>query len=489
MRVLDDNDKAGGGGSATVPAAGSHEPPPVSPGRAIAIAFVVSGAFLMQGLDSTLLTVAIPAMARDLRVDPLTLHFAITSYTITLAVFMPVSGWFADRLGARTVFCGAMALFTAGSILCGLSSSIGPMIAARVLQGFGGALMTPIGRLIVLRAFGKGRVLDAMTWLTLPILIGPLVGPLVGGIIVTYATWPWIFFVSVPLCVAATAGAFALFPPEPPPEHRPFDHLGFVIAGAGLVLFQLGVENLGHPFAGLLGGAALFVAAFAMVPVYLRHARNRTEPALDVSLFAHRHYLVGVFAGGLGRIGLNSTAFLLPLMLQLGMGLPPLTAGLYACVAAVGAFGTKSIIRHLMRRYGYRRLLLLVVVVGAALLAGWAAVGPGTPAWILLPYVLVLGAVRTMHFNTVNTLTYSEVPSKLLSRAVSAAGVFQQLSMGLGISLSAAVLALVSDPGPALSTHDFAMAFLAMAVVPILSIPILLMLPTADGRATTNSQH
>lgn len=463
---------------------GFADPPPVPPRRAIVIAFIVAAAFLMQGLDTMLIAVAIPTMAAALDVPALSLHLAITAYTISLAVFMPVSGWIADRLGARLVFCASMVIFTLGSVLCGFSQSLAPMIAARILQGFGGALMTPIGRLVVLRAFGRDRTLDAMTYMTTPVLIGPLIGPLIGGAIITYAPWNWIFFVVVPVSIAAVVAALIVFPADAPAERRPFDGPGFLIAALGLVAFQLGIENLGHPFfAGRLGSVVIFASVAAIVPLYLWHARRIADPALDIRLFAVPSYAVGVIGGGVGRIGLNSTTFLQPVLLQVGLGFSPLAVGLYAFASTLGAFGSKPIIRRSLFRFGYRRLLIGVSIAGAVLLGAMALVRPGVAPPVLLALVIVLGAVRTMHFNAVNTLTFSDVPHERLSSAVGAAGVFQQLSMGLGISVSSAVLALAQDPEVGLTPRDFSIAFVVMAAIPILSLPSLLRLAPAHGRA------
>ena len=472
------NDDGSGVGAAMI------APPPAAPisrSKAIVTAFIVASAFLMQSIDSTLLVVAIPSISEHLKATPLALHFAITTYTISLAIFMPVSGWFADRYGARRVFCAALVIFTLGSMLCGLSGNLLQMVGARALQGFGGAIMTPVGRLIVLRAFGKGGTLDAMTYLSLPLVVGPMMGPLLGGFIVTYASWQWIFYVNVPICLVALAVTSIFIARDGPAEPQPFDFSGFFIVGACLLLFQLGVESLGHPFAGTLGTMAFFASAVIVGIAYRRHALRRDNPAFDIDLFSGRPYAVGVIGGGIGRVGLNASAFLLPLLLQIGFGLSPLQAGFYTFLSAFGIFGGKPLIRIALRRFGFRILLIFLVLLGSGLLAAFAAVGPTMPGVILAAHVVVLGAIRSMHFNTVNTLTYSDVPQNLLSRAVSSAGVIQQLSMGMGVSVSAAVLALSMGGNHVLSMHDFSLAFLAMGAIPLLSLPILFGLHPAHG--------
>lgn len=447
---------------------------PVTTGRQIAIACVVACAFVMQGVDMTLLTIAIPTIAPDLGVSPLVMHFAITAYLLSLAVFMPVSGWFADRFGARRVFCGAVCIFVLGAVLAGLSPTLGLMVPARFLQGFGGALMTPVGRLILLRAFGKGRTLDAMMWLTIPVLIGPLVGPLLGAVIVQHFDWRLIFFVSLPICAMTLILARWLMPPDTDERKRTgFDWGGFAMAGAALTLFQLGVEHLGHP---LIGGeittVALFAAAFVTFRIYRRHAARHPAPALDLRLFRLRAFRVGVIAGGIGRVGVNSLAFLLPLVFQVGMGMTPIEAGLIAATAALGAFAAKPFLKRMVARWGYGPTITGVVALSAVLIAGFAFLSEGMSAWLIVPYVIVAGSARTVYFNTVNALTYSDVPPEELSRSVATAGVFQQLSMGLGISLSAALLALVAGEGHVLEMSDFATVFLMMAAIPLIALPV-----------------
>lgn len=444
------------------------------PGRQIAIAGTVACAFVMQGIDTTLLTIAIPTIAPDLGVSPLVMHFAITAYLLSLAVFMPVSGWFADRFGPRRVFSWAVVIFVLGSALSGLSPNIGLMVPARFLQGFGGALMTPVGRLILLRAFGKGRSLDAMMWLTIPVLIGPLVGPLLGAVIVTNLDWRWIFFVNVPVCILTLVLARWLIPPDTGARLKVgFDWAGFALAGIALTLFQLAVEHLGHP---LVGGEittlALLAAALAVFWIYRRHASRHAAPALDLALFRIPAFRTGVVAGGIGRVGLNALPFLLPLVFQIGLGMSPIEAGLLSSTAAVGAFCAKPFLKRMVARWGYGPTIAGMGALGSALIAGFALLHPGLSAWVVVPYIVAAGAIRMVFFNSVNGLTYSEVPAEELSRSVATAGVFQQLSMGLGISLSAALLALMSGEGHVVEMSDFAAVFLMMAVIPLISVPL-----------------
>jgi EmrB/QacA subfamily drug resistance transporter len=453
-------------------------------GRRILIAFIVATAFVMQGIDSTLLIIAIPTISEALAVNPLLLHLAVTAYLLSLALFMPVSGWFADRIGNRTMFCVSLLLFTLGSVLAGIAPGLTELVAARVVQGIGGAMMTPIGRLIVLKTFGPGRTLDAMAYMTLPMTLGPLLGPLIGASIISVASWRWLFFVNVPICLAAVVMTLVFVPHDRPRATKvPFDFLGFIIGGATLIAFQLSVEHLATPIFGLVATVPMFALTGLMLLFYVRHARRTPDPALDISLFSIRSFNVSVFGGGLGRIGLNSGFFLVPLLLQIGLGMNPLTAAAFSSTAALGAFASKPLLHFAIIRYGYAITIIALSVLGAALTAGFALVALAPAAAILIPYVIVVGATRGMYFNVINTLTYAELPSHLLSKGVSSGGVFQQLAMGLGVSVSAAVLTLVANGHATPDLGDFSTTFLIMAVFPLLSLPMIFSLRTAERAA------
>lgn len=449
-------------------------------GRRILIAFIIATAFVMQGIDATLIIIAIPTISDALKVDPLMLHLAVTGYLLSLALFMPVSGWFADRIGNRTTFCLSLLLFTLGSALAGMAPNLTGLVAARIVQGIGGAMMTPVGRLIVLKTFGRGRTLDAMTYMTLPMMIGPLLGPLIGASIISVASWRWLFFVNVPICLAAVALTLVFVPRDKPAGSVPFDFIGFVIGGVTLIAFQLSVEHLSTPIFGLVATAPMFAITGLLLLIYVRHARRVPDPALDISLFSVRSFNVSVLGGGLGRIGLNSGFFLIPLLLLIGLNMKPLTAAAFASTGAIGAFVSKPVLRFAIIRYGYAVTITVLSIIGAALTAGFALVALAPTAALLIPYVIVVGAVRGMYFNAVNALTYKDVPGEMLSKGVSSGGVFQQLAMGLGVSVSAAVLSLVANGRTHPDLHDFSTTFLIMAVFPLLSLPMIWSLRKAE---------
>jgi EmrB/QacA subfamily drug resistance transporter len=454
-------------------------------GRRLLIPFVVAIAFLMEQIDSTVITTALPAMARSLHTTPVRLNLVITSYVLALAVFIPISGWIADRFGTRRVFASALCVFTLGSVLCGLAQSTGVMVVMRVLQGLGGAMMTPVGRLILLRSFPKRELATAMSWMAVPILIGPTVGPLLGGVITTYASWRWIFYVNVPVGALGLLAALVLVPDVRGERGERFDVAGFLISGAGLVLLQFVLENIGRGEVSVAWQAAMAVASVVCLLGYRWYARGRASAALDLTMFRIRAFWVGTLAGGVCRIGLNAVPFLLPLLFQLGLGYTPVQSGLLTFVSAVGAMATKPLTTGLLLRFGFDRMLLGNALIAAVAIAGFALFGAGVPAWVMLAYIFVFGMIRSVQFTSVNALSFAEIPRTRMSRGVSLASVLQQLTMGFGVSVSATVLNLISPGGRTPDVADFHVAFLVMAVLPLLSVAGFLCLRPEDGVAVS----
>ncbi len=445
------------------------------------IPLIVAFAFLMEQLDATIVTTAIPDMARSLHVLPLQLNLAITAYVLSLAVFMPVSGWIADRYGARRVFAASLVIFTAASALCGLSDSLGELILTRVLQGFGGAMMTPVGRLVLIRAFPRNQLVTAMTYMTIPAVIGPAMGPILGGLLTTYANWRWVFYVNIPVGVVGVLLALRFVEDgrlEAPPR---FDVLGFLLCGSGLGLVQFGLENAGHallPLPAVLGMTALGVALLA---AYVPHARYRADAALDLTLFRIRTFRVSTLAGGLSRVGVNTVPFMLPLLFQIGFGLDPVQSGSLTFVSSIGTLVVRPVSARLMRQVGYRGLLMGNGMLCAAIIASFALVGPRTPHWQVFLLVLAFGVVRSTQFMTSNTLTYADTPANKLSRSTSLGGVIQQLTVSFGVSIAAALLGLIAGPGKLPDVRDFHLAFISVALITLASVPGFLPLRPEDG--------
>ena len=445
------------------------------------VPLTVAFAFLMEQLDSTIITTAIPDMARELRVTPLAMNLAITSYILSLAVFIPVSSWFADRFGPRRVFAGALALFTVGSALCGLSPNLPVLVATRVLQGFGGAMMTPVGRLVLLRSFPRSELVTAMTYMVVPAVIGPTIGPLLGGLLTTYASWRWIFYVNVPIGIAGILLALRFFNDERPGTPPRFDLRGFVLVGAGLALLQFAFETLGHPLLPRAALAPMFAAGLLCLVLFARHALRVADPALDISLFRIRTLRVSTLAGGLSRVGMNAVPFMLPLMLQLGFGLSPVESGSLTFVTSLGTLAVRPVSAGLLRALGFRTLLTANAALGAAVVAAFALTRPTTPHWLIAGHVLLFGVTRSIQFVSTNTLTYADAPSAKLSRSTSLGGVIQQLTISVGVAMAATLLGVIAAPNLVPSVAQFHLAFLLVALVTLASGPGFLLLAPDDG--------
>jgi MFS family permease len=342
-------------------------------------------------------------------------------------------------------------------------------------------MMTPVGRLILLRSFARKDLVTAMTYVSIPAVLGPTMGPLAGGFITTEASWRWIFYVNIPFGLLGILLASRYVRDVPTPRPPPFDVAGFLIVAAAMVLFQAAVELLGHPLLplGVVGG--LFALSAATMGGYIAYARRHADAALDLTQLRVRSFRVALGAGGLCRIGLNAVPFLLPLMLQLGFGLSPLQSGSLTFVSSLGTLVIRPVTAILLRRLGFDRLLLANSAVAALSIAGYALVSPSTPHAAILVYVLAYGIIRNTQFNAVQTLTYSDIPRPELSRATSLGGVAQQLMMGLGVSVSAAMLGLAQGRSHSLSVADFHHVFLWLAAIPLLALPGFLVLSPADG--------
>ena len=452
-----------------------------NPQLRLLIPMIVAIAFLMEQLDSTIITTAIPDIAASLGTTPVRMNLAVTTYVLTLAVFIPVSGWFADRFGARRIFTLALLTFTIASALCGMADTFPFLVAMRALQGLGGAMMTPVGRLILLRSFPRSDLVTAMTYVTLPAIVGPLMGPLLGGFITTYSSWRWIFYVNLPFGLLGMALALRFVEDYREDTPASFDFVGFLLVGCGIAMLQLGLESIGKPAMSWPEIAGTLLAAVVLLVSYARYARSVKAPAVDLSLFGHRTFAVGTLAGGLCRIAMNAPPFLIPLMLQVGFGFSPVTSGALTFVSSFGAILIRLLASRLLRSFGFDRVLSGSAVAGSLVLAGFSFIDAETPRWLIGGYVFVFGLVRSTQFITSNTLSYSDMPADKLSRATSLGGVLQQLTVSFGVSLSATLLAIVTWRGEVLTASRFHEVFMIMAVLPLIALPGFLLLRPEDG--------
>jgi EmrB/QacA subfamily drug resistance transporter len=450
------------------------------------VPLIVACALFMENLDSTVLATSLPAIAADFGESPVRLSFAITSYLFSLAVFIPISGWVADRFGARHVFRGAIVVFLAGSILCGLSDSLWQLVGARVLQGLGGAMMVPVGRLVLLRSVAKADMVAAMAWLTVPALVGPVIGPLLGGFITTYFYWRWIFWINVPIAILGLVLVTRFIPGSREPPPPPFDAAGFLLTAAGLVGLMFGFETVGRDIVPAWASAALLAVGAACALLYVRHAAAVAHPVLDLGLLRVPTFRASILGGFLFRVGIGALPFLLPLLLQAGFGLSAFESGQLTFAAALGALTMKFAAKPILRRFGFRRVLLANALLSAVSLAAIALFRPDTPHAAILAVLLVGGFFRSLQFTSINTLGYADIDQRRMSRATSFASMAQQLSLSAGVAVGAVVLHLAmaargGGGGGTLAAVDFVPAFLAVGACAGLSALAYLRLPADAG--------
>ncbi|WP_371345523.1 MFS transporter [Ancylobacter sp. IITR112] len=447
------------------------------------VPLIVACALFMEQLDSTVIATSLPAIAADLREDPISLKLALTSYLLSLAVFIPASGWFADRFGSRTVFRAAIALFTAGSLLCGMAHSLPDFVAYRILQGMGGAMMVPVGRLVILRTVPKEELVSALAWLTIPALLGPVIGPPLGGFITTYFDWRYIFFLNLPIGILGFALVSRFIPDIREPDVPPFDLKGMLLSGLGLAGLVFGFALLGqHAVSPSLAVAVIAVGAVAMA-FYIRHARRTVKPILDLALLKIPTFFAGVVGASLFRVGIGALPFLLPLLLQLGFGLTPFASGMITFASAAGAMTMKFTAAPIIRAFGFRRVLVVNCVIAAAFIAVGALFRPGMPYLALVGALLLGGFFRSLQFTSTNALSYADIPAEAMSRATSFASVAQQVAISTGVAVAALVLdALRGWRGDGtIALSDFSVAFLVVAGIAVCSVFFFLRLPPNAG--------
>ncbi len=443
------------------------------PGRkSTTIAILVAVAFFMENLDGTVIATALPQMGKSFHVNPVDLNIGMTAYMLMLAVFIPISGWVADRIGARTVFASAIAIFTFSSILCGLSQGMLAFTSARILQGIGGAMMVPVGRLVVLRTTEKHNLIHAIAYITWPGLVAPVIGPPVGGFITTYATWHWIFFLNVPLGIIGLVLTLILVENLKEGEKKPFDWLGFVLTGTACVTFMYGLEIAGREGASL-GSYARYLAIGLIIGVIsMVHLRRAPFPLLDLELLKIKTFAITVLGGSLFRISISVAPFLLPLMFQVGFGLNAFQSGLYMLALFAGNLGMKTVTTRVLHRFGFRSVLLVNGMLTAGMILGCAAIFPATPKLAIIVILFVNGLCRSMQFTCLSSLAFADVPKPQYSAATSFFSMIMQMTMGMGVAAGAIALRLstlvtgntVAPP----ATRDFHLAFAFVALLTVL---------------------
>ncbi len=403
--------------------------------------WVVAAALFMEQLDSTIVNTAVPSMADSLHVTPLSLKTVAASYILSLALCIPVSGWMADRYGTRRVFALAIAVFTISSVFCGVASNTTQMVAARILQGMGGAMMMPVGRLAVIRAFPKAELLQAMNFVIIPALIGPLLGPTVGGLIVHWLSWREIFFVNVPVGVIALWLTYRHMPDYYGDAVRPLDWQGFFLFGAGTALISWLLEIFGEHEIRIEVEATLFFVALVLLAGYWRHASRARYPLLQLALFKVRTFRVSVVGGFITRLGVGGLPFLTPLLFQVGLDLPAWQSGLLMMPTAAAAIVMKAISRRVLARFGYRKVLIVNTLMTGITICLYALVEAHTPTESIVAIGLALGFFNSLQFSSINSMAYADVQTQDSSMASTIASSFQQISMSFGLAFGSLVAA------------------------------------------------
>lgn len=440
------------------------------------VPFVVACPLFLQNIDTTVMATALPSIATALGVRALDLNLAITAYLLSLAVFLPVSGWLAERYGPRRVFCGAILLFSLGSTLCGLAQSLPQLVVFRLLQGIGGALMVPIGRLILLRYVPASEMMSAMIWFTVPASIGRLVGPFFGGAVVTFVSWRWIFLVNIPFGLLGVLMTLRFVDKDlrvDAADMNRFDFKGFCLMATGLSGVLVGLEAAGKALLPWPASAALILAGALLLWAYHRYSRTREEPLIDTMILRYPTYRISILGSLPLRIAIGAAPFLLPLMLQLGFGLSPLKAGVLTMATGVGALGTRAIIARVIRRVGFRSLLIGASIMTSVFYVTYSLFTPSMSHVLMFGLLMVGGVCNSMAMVSLNTLGFTEIPRPRMSHATAGASMVQQVSLALGVVMGASLLTLTSHlhGGDAnhLTAQDFSPAFVCIGAMTLLS--------------------
>jgi EmrB/QacA subfamily drug resistance transporter len=452
--------------------------------------WLVAVAFFMESLDTTILNTAVPAIAEALKVAPLSMKAVLSSYTLSLAVFIPISGWMADRYGTRRVFASAIGLFTLGSLLCGLSTNIHVLVAFRILQGFGGAMMVPVGRLTIVRTFAKSELIRAMSFVAIPGLVGPMLGPIAGGLIVAYLHWRVIFFLNLPIGVAGLILVY-LHLPDYREKSNPLDVVGLILFGSGIALLSYVLEVFGEhtlsagEILGLLAISILLLAGYGL------HAAKIPFPLLELSLFRIRTFRAAVSGSFFTRLGIGGIPFILPLLYQVGLGFTPIHSGLLMMPQAIAAMSLKMTMPRILARFGYRGVLISNTLILGLLIVLFATIGAGTPVWLVIAITFCYGFFSSLQYTSMNTLVYADVGEEQASSASTIASTMQQMSISFGIATASLVTALfIPDRLHSTSTemiHGIHYGFFVLGGVTVLSTIVFSELKSMDGNTT--SQH
>ncbi len=447
--------------------------------------WLVAVAFFMESLDTTILNTAVPAISEALHVVPLSMKAVLASYTLSLAVFIPISGWMADRFGTRRVFASAIGLFTLGSLLCGISSDIHLLVACRVLQGCGGAMMVPVGRLTLVRSFDKSELLRTMSFVAIPALVAPMLGPIAGGLIVGYFHWRLIFFLNIPIGVAGLVLVYLHLPDFREEHTHPLDVVGLILFGSGVALLSYVLEIFGEHTLSAREMSSMLALSLALLAGYGIHAKSIPFPLLRLSLFNIRTFRGAVSGSFFTRLGIGGVPFLLPLLYQVGLCFTPIQSGLLIMPQAIAAMSMKMIMARLLRLIGYRGVLISNTLILGVLLALFATIGLHTPVWVIVLLAFFYGAFTSLQYTSMNTLVYADTTEEQTSDASSIASTMQQMSISFGVAAAGLTTAFfipgASASNPLAMIHGIHEALFVLGGLTIVSTIVFRSLKRGDG--------
>jgi EmrB/QacA subfamily drug resistance transporter len=453
--------------------------------------WLVAVAFFMESLDTTVLSTAVPTVAAALHVAPLSMKSVLASYTLSLAVFIPISGWMADRFGTRRVFASAIGLFTLGSFLCGISSSIHMLVAFRILQGCGGAMMVPVGRLTIVRTFAKSELVRAMSFVAIPGLIGPMLGPIVGGLIVGYLHWRLIFFVNIPIGLAGLYLVYWHLPDYRAEHTDPLDVAGLILFGSGVALLSYVLEVFGEHTLSARDILGVLAVSIVLLASYGFHSTRSAHPMLRLTLFWIRTFRVAVIGGFVTRLGIGGIPFLFPLLYQVGLGFTPIQSGLMMMPQAIAAMSLKLTMPRILTRVGYRAVLVSNTLIIGLQIMLFATIGRGVPVWLIVAEMFCYGFFTSLQYTSMNTLVYADVSEEQASSASSIASTMQQMAVSFGVASASLVTAFfIPDRHSSNASqfiHGIHRAFFVLGGMTILSTIVFRELKRGDGDAVTQA--
>jgi EmrB/QacA subfamily drug resistance transporter len=467
-------------------------PGPAAPGATAKslLPWLVAVGFFMESLDTTILNTAVPAIAQALKEPPLNMKAVLASYTLSLAVFIPISGWMANRFGTRYVFASAIGIFTLGSLLCGLTTNIHWLVICRILQGCGGAMMLPVGRITLVRTFAKSELIRAMSFVSVPSLVAPMLGPLAGGAIIRYFHWSVIFFVNIPIGVLGLIMVYLHLPNYREARNYPVDLIGLILFGSGICLLSYVLEVFGETTLSGREMLGLLTISAALLAAYGMHTKRTRHPLLLLKLLRIRSFRVSVSGNLFTRLGIGGIPFLLPLLYQVGLGYTPIQSGLLIMPQALAAMSLKLTMPGILRKFGYRTVLIGNTLLLGAMIVLFATVGPTTPIWVIVMQAFAYGFFSSMQYTSMNTLAYADVGERQTSAASTIASTVQQLALSFGVATASLVAALFipehSHAAAAEMLHGVHLALLTMAALTLGSTAIFFFLKAGDGAAVSS---